>query len=232
MESFRYASRYSLGFREGADVSYTTYGVFADVFGAAEPGGSEGGSTFYPSICEYTLNFFKAHLENDETSLALLGGSPANLGLSEDTATIAAVGAGQRPPTQEEFMDILQDGEVDTALAIYEKFSVEDPDLVLFPEAQMNMMGYRYLQRGMVQEAITIMRMNAEAYPQSANCWDSLTEAYIAGGDNEHALECVDMVIQVLPEDTNISEDLKRTLEANAERYRAMLEGAAEDESE
>jgi hypothetical protein len=37
-------------------------------------------------------------------------------------------------------------------------------------------------------------------------------------------------VIQVLPEDTNISEEFRQTLQANAERYKAMLEGSEDDD--
>jgi tetratricopeptide (TPR) repeat protein len=232
MESFEYATRYSLEFHEGVNVNFSAYGVIAGLFGGAEPEEAEAGPEFYPDLCEYALHFFKAHLGHDETGLASLDDSPAVRGMEEDIVTLTAMASRQRPPTQDEFMGILQDGRVDTAVAIYEGLRQEDPDIVLFPEAQMNIMGYRFLQRGMVREAITILNMNAEAYPRSANCWDSLAEAYIAGGDNDHALECVDMVIQVLPEDTNISEDLRRTLQANAERYKAMLEETPEDESE
>jgi tetratricopeptide (TPR) repeat protein len=130
-----------------------------------------------------------------------------------------------RPPTQDEFMAILQEGNVQTAVELHAKFTALEPDLVLFPEREMNIMGYSFLNRGMLEEAITVLRMNAETYPTSANCWDSLAEAYIAADDREHALECVDKVIEVLPEDPAITEDLEQVLRANAERYREMLSG-------
>ena len=202
------------------------------MFAEPDPDGDTYDPATYGAVCEYALDFFDGHLNGSEERLAALALPPSGHGLDPGIAAITMMDAGQRPPTQDEFMAMLQDGRVDTAVAIYEKFSVEQPDMELFPEAQMNMMGYRYLQRGMVAEAIAIMKMNAEAHPSSANCWDSLTEAYIAGGDNEGALECVNMVLQVLPEDTNISEEFKQTLQANAERYKAMLEGSDDDDVE
>jgi tetratricopeptide (TPR) repeat protein len=126
-------------------------------------------------------------------------------------------------------MAILGGGDVATAVELYDKFKPQDPELVLFPEAQMNMMGYRMLQQGRAEDAVRLFRMNAEAYPQSANCWDSLTEAYIAVGDTEHALECVNKVLETLPNDTNISDDLRQALEANAERYTEMLQQPEEE---
>jgi tetratricopeptide (TPR) repeat protein len=232
MESFKYTPGHSLVFEAGSPVAFTTYQVIGGLFGEPDPDEGISNPATYGAICEYALSFFDGHLNGREASLASLAVSPSEHGLDPGMATMTMMDAGQRPPTQDEFLAMLQDGHVDTAVAIYEKFSAEQPDLMLFPEAQMNMMGYRYLQRGMVREAIMIMKMNAETHPGSANCWDSLTEAYIAGGDNEHALECVDMVLQVLPEDTNISEEFKQTLQANAQRYKAMLEGSGEDDTE
>jgi len=232
MESFRYTPGYSLAFEGGPAIALTTYRIIAGMFGEPDPDGGGADPATYGVPCAYAFNFFDGHLNGREESLASLAASPSDHGLDPGTATLTMMDAGQRPPTQDEFMAILQDGHVDTAVTIYEKFGTEEPDLVLFPEARMNMMGYRYLQRGMVPEAISIMKMNAEAHPRSANCWDSLTEAYIAGGDNEHALECVDMVLQVLPEDTNITEEFKQTLQVNAERYKAMLGGAEDDDTE
>ena len=232
LESFKYAPGYSLGFGGETPVVTTTYRVITAIFGQPDPERGTGDPATYRAVCEYAASFFDGHLNGSEESLAATELPPSDHGLGPGTATLSTMDAGQRPPTQDEFMAMLQDGHVDTAVAIYEKFSAEQPDLVLFPEAQMNMMDYRYLQSGRVREAIMIMKMNAEAHPTSANCWDSLTEAYIAGGDNEHALECVNMVLQVLPEDTNISEEFRQTLQANAERYRAMLEGSDADDTE
>jgi dienelactone hydrolase len=232
LESFMYTPGYSLAFESGVPIAFTTYRLVGAMFGEPDPEEDAYDPATYSAICEYAFDFFDGHLNGSEASLADLTLPPSSHGLDPGAAAMTMMDAGQRPPTQDEFMAMLQDGHVDTAVAIYEKFSSQQPDLVQFPEAQMNMMGYRYLQRGMVHEAIMIMKMNAEAHPASANCWDSLTEAYIAGGDNDHALECVNMVLQVLPEDTNISEDFRQTLQANAERYKAMLEGSGNDDTE
>jgi hypothetical protein len=232
LDSFVYTPGYSLEFESEAPVALTTYRAITGMFGPPDLDRGDYDPATYGAICRYASSFFDAHLRGSEESLAALALTPSDHGLAPGIATLTIMDAGQRPPTQDEFMAMLQDGHVDTAAAIYEKFRAEEQDIELFPEAQMNMMGYRYLQRGMVREATMIMKMNAETHPTSANCWDSLTEAYIAGGDNEHALECVNMVLQVLPEDTNISEEFRQTLQANAERYKAMLEGSGNDDTE
>ena len=223
VEAFMYASRYSLEFTDTRGFEFTTYGLLPGMFmppDTPEPT-SDSSSDTYESVCRYVLEFFDGHLNGSEESLAFLVGPPSETA----GATMNRMEAQDRPPTQEEFIGILTDGNVETAVELYEKFTAVDPDRILFPEATMNITGYRFLQQGRVSEAIALFKMNADTYPQSANCWDSLAEAYIANGDNEHALECVEKVLETLPEDTSISDDLRQALEANAERYMEMLKG-------
>ena len=128
---------------------------------------------------------------------------------------------------------MLAGGEVETVSEIYQRFRSADPELMLFSEAAMNIAGYRFFQQGMVDEAIVLFKMNAEVYPQSANCWDSLAEAYMANDDNENALACVEKVLETLPNDTAIDDNLRQALEANAERYMETLkEEEAEEEAD
>jgi len=49
---------------------------------------------------------------------------------------------------------------------------------VNIPETDINNLGYSLLFSGHQQEAIPIFRLNTEKYPQSANAWDSMGDAY------------------------------------------------------
>jgi len=66
--------------------------------------------------------------------------------------------------------------------------SVNDPDLFV-AESDINGFGYSLLRRKQVNEAIEVLKLNVEAYPQSANVYDSLGEAYMVRGDKEKAIE-------------------------------------------
>ena len=57
------------------------------------------------------------------------------------------------------------------------------------PEAQMNLAGYQLLTSDRITEAIAVFEKNAEAYPNSANCLDSLAEAYERSGQLRKAKE-------------------------------------------
>jgi len=50
------------------------------------------------------------------------------------------------------------------------------------PEELINQMGYQFLFDGKPEEAIAVLKANVERYPQSANVYDSLAEAYERSG--------------------------------------------------
>jgi tetratricopeptide (TPR) repeat protein len=228
LDLFRYSKRYSLAIAD-AGFALSTYRLLPALIGAGEGPPFDRVSGSHEIVCRYVLGFFDAHLRGSEESMAFLEAPLDLAGLEPGTLTMSRMAAQDRPPSQDEFLAILGSGDVAVALELYEKFKAQDPDLVLFQEAQMNVMGYRMLQQGRSEEAVALFRINAEAYPQSANCWDSLTEAYMAVGDTEHALECVNKVKDTLPNDTNISDDLRQALETNLERYMEMIQQPEEE---
>lgn len=59
---------------------------------------------------------------------------------------------------------------------------------ILFDEQQLNGLGYDLLRHGKVDAAIAMFRLNAEMYPNSANTYDSLGEAYADHGDRTLAI--------------------------------------------
>jgi ankyrin repeat protein len=56
-----------------------------------------------------------------------------------------------------------------------------------YVERDFNLLGYRFLQRNALPEAIAVFQMNVELFPESANNYDSLGEAYMAAGDKAEA---------------------------------------------
>lgn len=77
-------------------------------------------------------------------------------------------------------------------------------------ESQLNALGYRLLGMKKVREAIEIFKLNAEVYPQSANVYDSLGEAYMINGDKELAVRNYKRAVELNPQNTNAIEMLKK----------------------
>ena len=96
----------------------------------------------------------------------------------------------------------------------------------LFPEAQLNQLGYFHLQAGRTDEAVRLLRLNTLAYPTSANTFDSLGDAYLANGQHELALRMSERALELLAKDRG-SEDRKKAIRESAEQKIAKLKGEA-----
>ena len=62
----------------------------------------------------------------------------------------------------------------------------------------------------MIKEAIEIFKLNTEAYPESANVYDSLGEGYAADRNIELAIENYQKSLDLNPDNENAKEMLKR----------------------
>jgi CubicO group peptidase (beta-lactamase class C family) len=77
-------------------------------------------------------------------------------------------------------------------------------------EMRVNGKGYELLQGGSAKQAVKVFRINVQAFPKSANAYDSLGEAYLATGDTTLAIENYRTSLALDPENDNAKEVLKR----------------------
>jgi dienelactone hydrolase len=113
---------------------------------------------------------------------------------------------------------------VPAAVQLFYDTRLRNPRAVLFPEGQLNLLGYEYLQAGRITEAIQLFRLNTVAYPWSANTFDSLGDAYLANGQDELALRVSERALQLLEKDRG-SEERKKAIRESAEQKIAKLKG-------
>jgi len=78
-----------------------------------------------------------------------------------------------------------------------------------FGEDGLNGFGYALLEAKDVAGAIRIFKMNAAAFPESGNIWDSLGEAYLVSGDTSEAIESYETSLRFAPENRNATRVLK-----------------------
>jgi len=99
----------------------------------------------------------------------------------------------------------------------------KDPHAKLFDEALVNMIGYEHLQAGDNKGAIEIMKLNAGAFPDSANVYDSLSDAYLADGQKDPARENAKKALQKLATDHSGDEAFRKGLQESAEEKLKQL---------
>jgi tetratricopeptide (TPR) repeat protein len=73
--------------------------------------------------------------------------------------------------------------------------------LALATETELNTYGYTLLNQGDKKEAIRIFKMIVDRYPESANAWDSLGEAYALSDDKDNAIKCFKKSLTLNPID-------------------------------
>lgn len=80
----------------------------------------------------------------------------------------------------------------------------------VFDEADFNRLGYRLLQNGDVEAAAFVFGKNVELYPDSANTYDSLAEAYMNAGRKELAISHYRMSLELNPGNANARSMIER----------------------
>ncbi|WP_105180372.1 serine hydrolase domain-containing protein [Pseudoalteromonas sp. T1lg21] len=76
-------------------------------------------------------------------------------------------------------------------------------------ERSLNYFGYELMQMDELDAAITVFELNNQSYPDSANTFDSLGEAYLAAGDKQKALASYKSALKLNPD----SESAKQAIE-------------------
>jgi len=134
--------------------------------------------------------------------------------------------AVRRTPTPAQFLDTLTKQGAQRALQVYAEGRKSTPDDVLFRENTINAMGYELLQGGKTKDAIELFKINVASYPESANVYDSLSEAYEADGNKDLAIQNAEKALQLLSkENSGVPEQLKDAIKEGSSNRIKKLRG-------
>lgn len=97
------------------------------------------------------------------------------------------------------------------AQALVKQAKKRNPAYTL-PEEQVNAWGYLLLKQAQPEAALEIFKLNASLYPQSANAFDSLGEAYAEAGNRALARQHYQRSLALNPKNAAAAAYLKNTL--------------------
>jgi len=103
---------------------------------------------------------------------------------------------------------------IPAAVKKYHELKKDHFDEYNFKESQLNMLGYQLLQAGRTDQAIEFLKLNAESYPESANVYDSLGEAYLLKGNKEEAKKNFEKSLKINPKNKEAEDNIKKLNEA------------------
>ncbi|MEX1139699.1 MAG: serine hydrolase [Bacteroidota bacterium] len=105
--------------------------------------------------------------------------------------------------------DLMTEGET-KARERFSDLRKNQSDAYALSEREMNSAGYLLMQTGKLREAIAVLKLNAEQFPQSSNVYDSLGEAYMNDGNKELAIKNYEIAVKMDPTNVNGVEMLKK----------------------
>jgi len=133
------------------------------------------------------------------------------------------VNAAHSVPKQNILVTIDEPGGAAKASAILADARKRDPNARPFTEGIVNLIGYEHLQEGDKKGAIEIFKLNTVAYPNSPNTYDSLSDAYVADGQSDQAIQNAEKALKVLESDTAIPEARRKAIRESAEQKLKQL---------
>jgi Predicted membrane protein (DUF2306) len=98
---------------------------------------------------------------------------------------------------------------IDSAIEEYHNLKAVAPATYNFDENQLNDLGYQLIRTDHIKNAIRVLQLNVEAYPQSSNAYDSLGEAYMDDGDIPLAIANYRKSLQLNAKNANAIKMLK-----------------------
>ena len=126
--------------------------------------------------------------------------------------------AGEAPPREFELAAIVREQRSVAQLRqVFENAKAKNPDAPVFREATINQLGYEFLFQGNNALAVDLFRLNVEAFPKSANAYDSLSEAYERAGNKDLAIENVKKTLELLPNDASLNDQRRELIRRSAE---------------
>jgi tetratricopeptide (TPR) repeat protein len=140
----------------------------------------------FPIWNRYTLAFFDAHLKGDLPARDFLSRSPAQNGAPSGFVTLARRPAEPAPFKLADLLNAVDDGDLASVERAFRRRAEKNAPLPV-PEDVLNTAGYNLLFSGRASEAVRLLTLNTETFPNSPNAWDSLADAYFAVGDRGRA---------------------------------------------
>ncbi len=75
---------------------------------------------------------------------------------------------------------------------------------------ELNNFAFQYVEAGRPADAIAVLRMNLQQFPEDGNTWDSLGEIYLMQGDAAAAITHYDKALALNPKNTNAADVLRK----------------------
>ncbi len=167
----------------------------------------------YKWVSAYTLNFLNAFLKDDANALKFIENQPSDNGVKSKLITQIAKQPKPRIFTFQDFNDLASKQKYKNLKELYSSLLKRKPSIEL-PEWKLNNLGLQLTFNPKTSEyGINVFLLATDIYPNSANLFDSLAEAYLFKGEKENAIDNFEKSLQLNPQNKNAIDRLKKLKE-------------------
>jgi pimeloyl-ACP methyl ester carboxylesterase len=166
--------------------------------------GREDANTSYSWVALYMLQFLNAYVKHDAAAKEFLGRTTAENGVPKHI-----MGIKFRPGSFAEIMRSAARTGEESAWKAFQSFAANPMHrYVTGEERTINRLGYALLQEKDPSSAVVLFKLNAKAYPDSANAWDSLGDGYEATNDIQDARMAYARSVELNPDNEHAKGEL------------------------
>lgn len=105
---------------------------------------------------------------------------------------------------------VIRERGVDAGIALYQQLRTAEPARFDFSEQELNGLGYALLEQRRPADAIRIFELNLRQFPNSANAFDSLGDAFHRHGKRTEAVKAYSRAVELDPSNANAREKLSK----------------------
>ncbi|WP_225444186.1 CocE/NonD family hydrolase [Echinicola arenosa] len=208
-DSLVYSQAYQLKFNHLTHAYFSTLGVLFQERDKRQDKSDAEIMDSYRWVSIYTLKFLDASLKNNEDGFAFLENPPVQNGMIILKTKLAQ----QRPFDFQDFNELASKHDYKDLETLYEETLQKHPSMQL-PEGNLNNLGLQLtFNPETSQYGISIFLLATHLYPNSANLYDSMAEAYLFIGDRDNAIVNFKKSLSLNPHNQNATARLKQLQE-------------------
>ena len=167
------------------------------------------------------ISVYIGSLEEGNGAVVMTNGSNMKL-IFEIVNSIASLNRWKNFPIESQIESIsltikkVAEKNIDKGIKLYKKLKKTKPkDYNFSNENELNNLGYEFLNNNKIDDAIKIFSLNVSEFPNSANPYDSLAEAYFNNKEYALSKQNYQKSLELNPENTNAKEMLLKIEEVS-----------------
>ena len=165
-------------------------------------------------VCDNALVFFEAYLKQKTGSLDHLKRLAVDENKDNALLEVRMRSGEEAPPSQSYIVNLIIEKGFEAALPVIKHARREYADSLLFDEKVMSWLGFHLLYRwGRDDEAVNLFKLMVSLFPNSANAYEGLGEAYRVLGDSDQAVKSYEKSFKLDPDREHTKEMLKQLRE-------------------